>query len=100
MAKGTLIYQYRDPAQLAACISVVWSPDGERIAVGEVGGRIHIFHLSTTHHYILYPGNDLGGCASLDWSPDSTHLVAGYADGTVLVWRPATGEIDWTFRGD
>jgi WD40 repeat protein len=98
MAKGTLIYRHRDPVQLAACVCVAWSPDGEGLAVGEVESRIHVYNATTKHHSILYQGDVHGTCASLDWSPDSTRIVAGYQDGTTIVWNVTTGEADWTFQ--
>ena len=96
MTKGTLFYSYHDPVHQATCVA--WSPYGEFLAFGEVGGRVHIYDVSTKEHSMTDQGDEHVTCASLDWSPDSTRILAGYQDGTTIVWKATTGEVDWIFK--
>jgi hypothetical protein len=67
-------------------ISVAFSPDAKRLAVGGQDGRITIWELATGDPVITFDRHD-GFVTGLVWSRDGTRLASSATDGTVLVWE-------------
>lgn len=79
----------RKDASAAGILSMAASADGERIAVGDADGHIHLLNAG---------GGAIGQCIghtgavrSLCFAPDGTRLASASADGTVRVWAVEDG---------
>ena len=74
--------------------SVVWSPDGTRLASGGWGrgsGELFLWDAHSgerLHTFTEYPGSVL----ALDWSPCGNLLVSGSSDGMLRWWDVQSGE--------
>jgi WD40 repeat protein len=66
--------------------SLAISPDGSRIAVGDVfTGVLSVWDLRQGRLLVTLSGHN-GGVTSLAWTPDGTRLVSSSTDRTVRVW--------------
>jgi HEAT repeat protein len=79
--------------------SLAFSPDGQRLAVGNTAGGVSLWELEHEQEVLTLsglPGSDpdpLHACIRrLAFSSDGRSLVAATADGTVLVWESGPGE--------
>ncbi len=65
---------------------------GERLAVGDGTGRLHLIDLTTGERTVGSP--DHGGQAIWDvaWDPDGRWLASIGGDGSVVLWDPTTVE--------
>jgi WD40 repeat protein len=72
-------------------ISIVWSPDGSRIAGGGYGGVIRVW--DTSGNTLLTIGSLTSDIYKVAWSPDSTRLATGGADRTIRIWNATTGQL-------
>jgi WD40 repeat protein len=73
----------------SSILSLAASPDGQRLAVGDADGHIHLLNAG---------GGAIGQCIghtgavrSLCFAPDGTRLASASADGTVRVWAIEDG---------
>lgn len=73
---------------------VVFSPDGDTLAIGETDGRIRLLTIPSSTERANYQAHPTGdGITALAFSPDS-HILAsgsGYSDTTVRLWEPQNG---------
>ena len=74
------------------------SPDGERVAVTQVTGRVAVVELATGRRVFEMPR---AGRRVLDvaWSPDGRHLATAGAQGRVAIWKAADGTPIRSLRG-
>ncbi len=74
--------------------AVQWSPDGERIASGHVGGAVCLWTAATNHcdGFIQAHQTDT---FSLAWSPDGNRLATG--GGVIRIWDAQTGMVVISF---
>ena len=70
--------------------SARFSPDGRRLAVADVRGRVQLY--STATWKPVTPVLVGGKAGWLAFSPDSTTLATGNADGTAHLWDVASGQ--------
>ncbi|MFF4259886.1 WD40 repeat domain-containing protein [Streptomyces sp. NPDC001663] len=73
--------------------ALAFSPDGERLAVGDSSGRITLWDGDLAHRMGVIAGtsqNDVRGVSALSFSPDGDTLAVGGADGTVQLWDTAS----------
>lgn len=72
----------------SSSISVVWSPDGTRIASGHSGGTVCLWTTSTNECDGLIYAHQTA-TFSLAWSPDGNQLATG--GGVIRIWDTQTG---------
>lgn len=69
---------------------VAFSPDGTRLALATISGRLSIRAIADDVPAIQAGGHDQR-VNTIAWSPDGTRLVTGSEDHTVRIWDAATG---------
>eukprot|EP00959_Pyramimonas_sp_CCMP1952_P336459 7045160-Pyramimonas_sp.AAC.1 len=78
--------------------SVVWSPDGTRLASGSHDSNVRVW---TEEMNVNWSSRILAGHSdmlnSVVWSPDSTGLASGSNDGDVRVWTEESNA-NWSSR--
>ncbi|HOW74017.1 MAG TPA: protein kinase [Phycisphaerae bacterium] len=76
------------------------SPDGSRLAVGDVHGRVHILSLPGGARLRDFPAH-ADDMFALAFSPDGRLLAsgAGYSDPVIRLWDAATGELRGSLQG-
>jgi WD40 repeat protein len=74
-------------------VSLAWSPDGTRAAVGQDDGDVLIWQEATRKllHTLNEPGSP-PAVTSLAWSPTGQALAAGRGNHTLQLWDPKTGK--------
>lgn len=96
IARGKMLLSYRPPTQLR---TLAWSPDGQRIASGDVSGTIQVWNARTGAHVTTYKGHTRGtGISGVRWLPDGQRVVSASRDGTVQIWNATTGARLFTYR--
>lgn len=78
--------------------SVVWSPDGTRIASASGDHTVQVWDARTGGHVLTYRGHS-SDVLAVSWSPDGHYLASGGLDTTVQVWNATTGHLIQTYRG-
>ncbi|MBL8119517.1 MAG: PD40 domain-containing protein, partial [Anaerolineae bacterium] len=73
-----LIMTYQPASE--AILSAAWSPDGNKIAIGDLIGSVILHHLDTNQFEIAHIQNS-PAIYSLAWSSDSRELAAGTSLG-------------------
>ncbi|MDC0157276.1 WD40 repeat domain-containing protein [Verrucomicrobia bacterium] len=81
-----------------ALVSLAWSPDGKRLAVGSADYRITLLDLINRKVLRSYVGHD-GEVTALAFSPDGTRLASASHDRTVKVWDASSGKELLTLAG-
>lgn len=83
----------------AAVHSVAWSPDAERVAAGDDGGRVIVWDATSGRRLADFQAHErgfeqkstpLGSRTSVAWSPDGHRLVSASLDGRLRVWEAGT----------
>jgi eukaryotic-like serine/threonine-protein kinase len=79
--------------------SVVWSPDGKRIASGGGDdGTVQVWNANDGSQPFIYRGHT-NGVNSVAWSPDGQRIASGSYDKTVQVWNANDGSQPFIYRG-
>jgi len=79
-------------------VCLAYSPDGKRLAAGNVNRQIFIWDLATRELLFALEGHE-GQVTSLAYAPDGSRLVSGSLDRTVRIWEPQRGELLLTLEG-
>jgi WD40 repeat protein len=78
--------------------SIVWSPDGTKLATASVDKTAKIWEAATGRELLTFRGHaDYVYCIA--WSPDGSKVATTSQDGTAKVWEAQTGHELLTLRG-
>ena len=106
------------PQRNGSVFSVVWSPDGKRVAVTAVGQAVQIYNAATGKLLDTYPANGQAslsvktgvsmlsggsGAMATAWSPVGTLMATSFfgSYGTsVQVWDTATNKLVYNYTGN
>ena len=88
---GAWLYSYPELEDIARfetdfqLRSVVWSPDGKRVAFGGMDDQVRVGDLASGSIIATMTGHgDLVG--SVSWSPDGKYVASSGRNGKVLIW--------------
>src|SRR5260370_4366087 len=84
---GTTLYTYRghhNPVN-----TVVWSPDGKRIASASYDKTVQVWDVATGHLYLTYRWHS-NMLSAVPWSPDSNDIACSSFHQTLQVWDATT----------
>ena len=76
--------------------SIAYSPDGERIAVGTLEGKVLIYDTGDGKRLMTLEGHE-GGVFSIDYRPGGKQLATGGFDGSVRIFDAESGELAVSF---
>jgi WD40 repeat protein len=71
-------------------MSIDFSPDDQKIAVGNSSGLVYLWQIATTQLLATFVGNT-SWVSSVTFSPDGTTLASSGSDRTVRLWDVQTG---------
>lgn len=74
----------RAPAE-RGMLSVAWSPDGSRLAVGGADEIVHLYDVARARELVNLHGH-IGRVTSVCFTHDGRSLISTSSDGTVKVW--------------
>ncbi|MEL6354494.1 MAG: NACHT domain-containing protein, partial [Cyanobacteria bacterium J06627_28] len=83
---------------LGNAYSVVYSPDGVHLAIGDSKGILQVWHVATGQVVLFCPGHT-AAINSVVYSPDGAQLASGSSDKTVKLWNVASGHCEKTLKG-
>ncbi|MDX2136711.1 MAG: hypothetical protein SF123_01355 [Chloroflexota bacterium] len=75
--------------------AVAWSPNGERIAIGDVSGSLVISNFDNSPPITLTEQAAI--TTRVDWSPDGALLASGGYGDSVSIWDTTNGNLVRTF---
>jgi WD40 repeat protein len=78
--------------------TVVFSPNGDRLATGESNGEISLWQIANGQPVWTSRGQ-AGQIQCLTYSSDGLILASGSADGTIKLWNSLTGDALKTLEG-
>jgi sugar lactone lactonase YvrE len=93
VATGKLIATFADPSSQGA-LSLVFSPDGKTLAVGDRDGAAYLWNVATgklIHAALIDPSSR--GINEVAFSPDGTTLAVSDVNGCIYLWNVATGKL-------
>ncbi|MDX1990749.1 MAG: hypothetical protein SF029_00070 [bacterium] len=78
--------------QGVGAVAAKWSPDGSRIAVGYIDGKIIVWDMPSDSQVALLRA-DISSISELDWSYDSSQIIASDDEGVVRIWDITTAQV-------
>jgi WD40 repeat protein len=78
--------------------SVVFSPDGTKLASGSADGTVRVWDMATGQVEHTLEGHS-DWVWSVAFAPDGSKLASGSDDRTVRVWDMTTGQVERTLEG-
>ena len=73
--------------------SLVWSPDGDRLAAASVSGQVAIYDAAEGRAIHLFEQAHADGCDALAWRPDGKALATAGRDGNWKLWDATDGTV-------
>ena len=64
---------------------MAWSPDGKRLASGDVGGMLKVWNAGNGRPIASLPGH-AARIQSVAWSPDGTRIASCGLDNLIKIW--------------
>jgi WD40 repeat protein/DNA-binding CsgD family transcriptional regulator len=83
---------------LGSILSVAFSPDGKKLAIGDINHKIRLWDVQAGVQLAMWEGHT-DWVRSVAFSPDGQTLASGSHDRTVRVWNVETGQCLATFSG-
>jgi WD40 repeat protein len=87
---STLVRKFE--AQEGPIMALAFSPDGSRIAVGGISGKVPVYDTDSGKLVATCDGNG-AGIYVIAFRPDGQHLAAAGFDGRVRLFEPGTGKL-------
>ncbi|MEK8018238.1 MAG: NB-ARC domain-containing protein, partial [Candidatus Parabeggiatoa sp.] len=72
-------------------LCMVFSPDGKRLATGDVNGQIHLWEVDNNEHILTIPAHHYW-IYSVAFSSSSRRLASASSDQTVKIWDAENGQ--------
>ncbi len=95
--RGIGRYQLDRVGRPRGILSLVWSPDGSRIACGTKTGHIWIYDAKDLRLKQLLSGHT-AAVPCIAWNPDGTLLASGSRDKTIRLWN-RDGTLNLVLKG-
>jgi WD40 repeat protein len=89
IGSGNIIRLFK-PKQYSHIQSVTFSPDGTRIAAGDMNGQITLWNAASGEEIRTFTGHT-GWVESVAFSPDGKRLASGSKDYTARIWDVSSG---------
>lgn len=83
---------------LGSILSVAFSPDGTKLAIGDINHKIRLWDVQAGVQLAMWEGHT-DWVRSVAFSPDGQFLASGSHDRTVRVWNVDTGQCLTTLTG-
>ncbi|MEO8953572.1 MAG: protein kinase [Ktedonobacteraceae bacterium] len=93
-AEATL---YRYHGHMETVTTVVWSPQGNRLASASNDGMVMLWDAFSGANVLVYAGHR-GPVRSVAWSPTGERLASAGEDGTIQLWDASTGTHLWSYH--
>ncbi len=93
-----LPWNYNLEGHNAALTSVVFSPDGKKLATSSEDNTAKIWDLGSGKPTMTFQGHK-ASVLSAAFSPDGTQIATGSADSTVIIWDINSGKASKTLSG-
>ena len=83
---------------LYAVLSVVFSPDGQRVVTGSYDNTAKVWDAANGRELLTFKGQS-GGVRTVAFSPDGQRIITGSDDWTAKVWEASSGRELLTLKG-
>jgi WD40 repeat protein/tetratricopeptide (TPR) repeat protein len=107
-SKTLTVYPYREPSFIARVVlhrssfqvkTLALSPDGQRIAAGDGGGTVRVWHVEDGGRVSLYRRHSNKPVQAVAWSPSGEQVASAGEDGTVQIRDTTDGRHPLIYRG-
>ncbi len=89
-------FGFDDMSQMCYLTCLDWSPEGTKIAAGDLYGKIRV---TDTKGDLLFTAHHHERISCLEWSPDSRYLASASWDRSIKIWDGDTGSPMLTLLG-
>ena len=95
---GTKLFTCTGQTMISFVLSVMWSPDGTKLASGSVDSTMCMWEANSGKLLRTFSGH-ANVVGSVAWSLDGSQLASGSWDSTVRVWEANSGRLLHTLNG-